>query len=74
VKIVSRYPLGDYGREDLWERVLQARRSGDARALGGWYWSALDCSSNIISGLAYHNEGVFLSFQTTLHEHKAVHT
>jgi hypothetical protein len=40
VKQISRGPLGDHGREGLWERVRQARRTSDARALGGWLWSA----------------------------------
>jgi hypothetical protein len=43
VKQISRGPLGDHGREDLWAHVRQARRTGDARALSGWYWFALAC-------------------------------
>jgi hypothetical protein len=34
VKIVSRYPLGDYVREDLWDRVRRDRRSDDVP--GAW--------------------------------------
>jgi hypothetical protein len=43
VRDVSDYPLGIHGRKDLWRRV----RTGDARALSGWLWSAWEIDAPI---------------------------